>query len=1088
MFAGFLVLLTGVSMAEDSGFSRLVPLSSPTITSMAQEFPGGRYKAVHLLDGNTGTEFASQGKGTNTFVEFDFGSPVKICGFQHQDRNDPAVIAASELIFSDSAGTILGRADVKHVNKRAGVTTFALSRPVEAQHVRWNVTAQGSQHGCLGGAEIMFFTSGAKEKTPTGIGLEMKTAQAVERRGDALVQSMELNIDYPYAEPTKARVIVEGQEPQEVELTFGSRTLTSIVPASGKKRKLDVSIEINGKAVVSQKVTLRPVRNWVVYILMHSHVDIGYTDLQPKIAEKQVYNITRALELIKETKDNPEGAKFKWNAEVFWPIEKFLAVATPEQKKELEEAVRSGDIGIDAMYGNLLTGVCRAEELLQQFYFATEYGRQCGVKVDSMMISDVPGLTWGIVPALAHAGVKYISNGPNATARIGWARVTWEDKPFYWVSQSGKEKVLYWAPYQGYSYGHTVDAMPTAVEGLLKHLDETEYPYDIVQLRWSKGDNGPADERVINQVREWNEKYASPKLVIATTSEIFHEFEKRYAKDLKEYRGDFTPYWEDGVGSSAYETGLNRRSADRLVQAQALWAMLSPTNYPAEKFAAAWKNVTMYSEHTWGAHNSVSAPDEQFVKDQWKIKQAFALDADRQSRELVEAALAERKGEAVPNSIDVFNTRAEAIAWARIVIPKELLPEGDCINIKNSLSNEHTFVSQRLTNGDVVFRYCMPPLRSTRIYITTDRKDASANTHHVAGADGNILTNSSMRLRVDEKTGAIASLRWKQDTNKKSSEIELVDTNSATGLNDYFYLPGADLKGLQSNGPVKISVKERGPIIASLLIESEAPGCRKLTREIRMHAAKDYVEIINTVDKLPVREKESVHFGFGFNVPDGVVSMNVPFGVMEPEKDQIPGACKNWFSVERWVNISNKDYGVTWVTMDAPLVEMGGITANLVNNITDPKEYIEHIEPSSTIYSWAMNNHWFTNYRADQEGPVTFRYLICPDVWDGDNFSLEQGQPPIVARAVGETPENKSPFRLLSNGVCNTVFKPSEDGKGWIIRLFGASGKDSNVELDWSDPKPSKVWLSDASERPLESVKDTVTVPACGIVTLRAER
>ena len=104
-----------------------------------------------------------------------------------------------------------------------------------------------------------------------------------------------------------------------------------------------------------------------------------------------------------------------------------------------------GDIGIDAMYGNLLTGVCRSEELLRQFSFATALGRRCGVTVDSMMISDVPGLTWGLVPGLAQNGVKYISDGPNASRsmdgdRIGYVRVQWEHKPFYWLSPSGQER------------------------------------------------------------------------------------------------------------------------------------------------------------------------------------------------------------------------------------------------------------------------------------------------------------------------------------------------------------------------------------------------------------------------------------------------------------------------------------------------------------------------------------------------------------------------------------------------------------------------------------------------------------------------
>jgi hypothetical protein len=58
----------------------------------------------------------------------------------------------------------------------------------------------------------------------------------------------------------------------------------------------------------------------------------------------------------------------------------------------------------------------------------------------------------------------------------------------------------------------------------------------------------------------------------------------RHGDRLPEVRGDWTPYWEDGAGSSAAETALNRASSERLTQAEALWAMLAPAHYPASRF------------------------------------------------------------------------------------------------------------------------------------------------------------------------------------------------------------------------------------------------------------------------------------------------------------------------------------------------------------------------------------------------------------------------------------------------------------------------------------------------------------------------
>ena len=68
-----------------------------------------------------------------------------------------------------------------------------------------------------------------------------------------------------------------------------------------------------------------------------------------------------------------------------------------------------------------------------------------------------------------------------------------------------------------------------------------------------------------------------------------------------------------------------------------------------------------------------------------------------------------------------------------------------------------------------------------------------------------------------------------------------------------------------------------------------------------------------------------------------------------------------------------------------------------------------------------------------------------------------------------------------------TALKPSDDGKGWIIRLYGASGKERQVGLTWTRGGPGKTWLSDTSERPITEIHDPVTVPGWGIVSLRVE-
>jgi alpha-mannosidase len=318
-------------------------------------------------------------------------------------------------------------------------------------------------------------------------------------------------------------------------------------------------------------------------------------------------------------------------------------------------------------------------------------------------------------------------------------------------------------------------------------------------------------------------------------------------------------------------------------------------------------------------------------------------------------------------------------------------------------------------------------------------------------------------------------------------------------LNVYLYLPGDNLKDLRHSGPATIRVGEKGPLVASLIVESAAPGCKKLVRELRVISGLDYVEIINTLDKERLQAKsyhanegkESVNFAFPFAVPEGDMLMDIPLGMMRPEADQMPSACKNWFSVGRWADISNKDRGVTWVTLDAPLVQVGGLTATLLNSQYDPNVWRKHVEPTQKLYVWAMNNHWGTNYRAYQEGSTVFRFILRPhgqrDPAEASRFATGFSYPLLATPARDAKPPGASLLKVEPEDVIVTALKPSDDGRALIVRLFGASTEARSADLRWGRAQPKGIFLSDTSEQAGKRVGDRIPIPASGLVSLRVE-
>ena len=139
-----------------------------------------------------------------------------------------------------------------------------------------------------------------------------------------------------------------------------------------------------------------------------------------------------------------------------------------------------------------------------------------------------------------------------------------------------------------------------------------------------------------------------------------------------------------------------------------------------------------------------------------------------------------------------------------------------------------------------------------------------------------------------------------------------------------------------------------------------------------------------------------------------------------------------------------------------------------------------------------MNNHWGTNYRAYQEGPVVFRFVVRPHRGPGSDaeasrFATGVSQPLVAVPGRGKAPDATPLLQVEPAEVIVSGLKPSDDGKAIIIRLLGATDKPIAARLNWTRRAPQRLWMSDTSERPKTEVGGEVRVPAWGVVTLRAE-
>lgn len=461
-------------------------------------------------------------------------------------------------------------------------------------------------------------------------------------------------------------------------------------------------------------------REWTIHLVHHSHFDFGYTDRQTEVFAAQRSYLDSALDLVDETADWPEEARFRWNSEALWAITDWRRNRPAAQMDRLIAAVKGGSIGLSALPYNLHTDVCSTDELHELLRDARRLRDEFGIPFNSAMQTDVPGQVAGLPDALKEVGVKYLSvahnwagrSQPHTTGALNLPRL------FRWRSLAGNE-VLVWMTDSPHGLAYMEGPMVGFTEGIEQvenffpayltalatrgypfppgvfgaHGESFEgrdpYPWDVLHLRIQgyMGDNAPARLALPSIVREWNETWESPKLRVSRNEDFFADAEARLGDELVTVEGDWGDWWVEGVGSAAVPIAFMRRAQAEVVDGRTISQLSALSGGEAVRAEAArssetYDAISMFNEHTWGAGNSWTHGDEGFSSGelQWEWKVAQSLIAQQRSAELLESALVYfgetvEPGSGAAASFAVANpTGLVRSGTVRFLLPEALVP------------------------------------------------------------------------------------------------------------------------------------------------------------------------------------------------------------------------------------------------------------------------------------------------------------------------------------------------------------------------------------------------------------------------------
>ncbi|NUP83208.1 MAG: hypothetical protein HOV96_37330, partial [Nonomuraea sp.] len=447
--------------------------------------------------------------------------------------------------------------------------------------------------------------------------------------------------------------------------------VTLLVPEVDAPRVLTLECRDDAGVVGSAQITVTPQRKWNVFVVHHSHLDIGYTDPQGTVLRHHLDYLDAALRLAEETASWPDDARFRWTVESSMPALKWLDARPAEQVESFAALARAGQIEVTALPFQLHTEACSTDELRRQLRFTARLHDRYGFATRSAMHTDVPGAVVGLVDALNAAGVRYLAAAHNWAGRSvpylhGGDKLT---RPFRWRAPSGNELLVWFTdtPHgMAYMEGNTVgltDSYELADDLLPRYLSALAtrgYPYgpgtfgwqgpdaprepyelDVLHLRvqGAHADNAGPSIVPASIARRWNETWAFPRLRSAVNSDFFEHVEERYHDRLAVHEGDWTDWWADGLGSGARPLGYVRRAQSALRVAETLHTIAGAD--ATEEIDAAYDKVALFNEHTWGAANPWEDAEEAGDSGglQWTRKSSGAYQAQDDASDLLHAAV-----------------------------------------------------------------------------------------------------------------------------------------------------------------------------------------------------------------------------------------------------------------------------------------------------------------------------------------------------------------------------------------------------------------------------------------------------------------
>ena len=291
------------------------------------------------------------------------------------------------------------------------------------------------------------------------------------------------------------------------------------------------------------------------------------------------------------------------------------------------------------------------------------------------------------------------------------------------------------------------------------------------------------------------------------------------------------------------------------------------------------------------------------------------------------------------------------------------------------------------------------------------------------------------------------------------------------------------------SGPTEVELlpAQIRPDRVEIEVRMRAKGAKSVSVRYSLPHHQKALLIEMLIDKEFNTLAEAVYVPFPLAMDRHTFHLDLNGVPLEPEREQLQGSCRDWYGIQRWAEVGNDEVSVTVAPLDSPLMQVGGITTG---------RWAQELDTSSAmLVSWALHNHWDTNFKASQGEAILQRYRLTSspgyDPAASTRFAMDASLPPLIVRVPGAMLGATGTFMQPEPvGECELQLKRAADGRGLIVHAYNLGADDVEQRLRFPDLELVSACVCNPIEvdaEPLE-ISDggfTLQVPARSIASAR---